>query len=81
MAGPIAGSVRARVLEVGRTSIHGDEYVDLLVQTAEQAPNNEASRVRVPVHACAGSALDIGTVVTVEFLMGQVTRVTPVGNA
>lgn len=77
MPGPIAGTVRATVLDVQRTTIHGDEYLDLLVQTAEQVPNNEASRVRVPVHACTMSTLTLGDVVAIEFLMGQVTRVTP----
>lgn len=75
MAGPITGSVRAKVLAVEHTSIHGDVYVDLLIQTTDQNTNNEASRVRAPVHACAGMRPQVGLVVTIEFLMGQVTRI------
>jgi hypothetical protein len=74
----LAGSISVVILELAELSIHGDRYLDALVQTPEQAARNEASRVRIPTHAVApGLTLGLGSRVTLTLLMGQVTRVEP----
>lgn len=71
---PMAGSLSVTVLEVAHVSIHGDRYLDLLVQTPEQVELNQASKVRVPWHALADAQPPTpGQRVVITFLMQQVT--------
>lgn len=70
----LAGTFIATVLESRGVSIHGDSYADLLVQTDEQQPRGEASRVRVAAHSWRGPPAVPGDRVEFRLLMGQVTE-------
>ncbi len=73
---PLAGTISGRVISATPVSIHGDRYLDLLVQTPEQVATDQATRLRVAAHAvAAGETLVPGHAVRVTFLMQQVTRV------
>jgi hypothetical protein len=79
---PLIGTVQAVVLSVTPVSIHGDTYIDLLVQTREQAGTASGSRFRVPTHALAdGREPAPGSVVELQLLMQQVTALRILGDA
>ena len=74
---PLAGSIRGRLIEVRQVSIHGDRYLDLILQRPEQEGTAQATKLRVPIHAIKGgeSALTPGVMLNCSLLMGQVTGV------
>ena len=73
---PLAGHISGRVISASPVSIHGDRYLDLLLQTAEQVATDQATRLRVAAHAVApGATLAPNQHVRVTFLMQQVTLV------
>lgn len=72
---PIAGTIIARVLDTQNVSIHGDQYIDLVLLPAD-APPGQSVRVRAPVHALERAEPPaVGEFVGVTFLMQQVTGV------
>jgi hypothetical protein len=75
---PIAGELQVRVAKVTPVSIHGDLYYECLLQTREQESAQQASKVRLASHACAGlpeGTPAVGDVLAVGFLMQQATSV------
>ena len=71
---PMIGQVCGRVFDVSPVSIHGDEYFDVLVQTAAQEELGQGTRFRVPRHALAdGLPPARGNRVELVLLMQQVT--------
>ncbi len=74
---PLAGSIRGRLIEVREVSIHGDRYLDLIVQRPEQEGTAQATKLRAPIHAIKGGegALTPGVMLNCSLLMGQVTGV------
>ena len=71
---PMIGQVCGRVFDVSPVSIHGDEYFDVLVQTAAQEEFGQGTRFRVAKHALVGGKEPMrGSVVELSLLMQQVT--------
>jgi N-formylglutamate amidohydrolase len=80
MSLPLIGTVHARVVDAAEVSIHGDRYIDALVEPepALGAPALAGStvRVRIAAHACRGGRVPVaGDRIRAEMLMGQVTAV------
>jgi hypothetical protein len=74
---PMIGSWTVRVVAVRPFTIHGDLYYELHVVRTDVASAGEAFVIKVPQHAVAGEP-QVGQVLAVTFLMGQVTRAQPV---
>lgn len=70
------GSARARVYQVTPVDIHGDRYFDAVVVLGEDTsqPPTQGVRVRIPLHLCKEPPRP-GEVLTLSFLMGQVSGV------
>ncbi len=78
---PLAGQIEGLVISATRVAIHGDRYIDILLQTREQEGTDQATRLRVAEHAIAqGTVLAPGRRVRVTFLMQQVTAVESLGR-
>lgn len=76
---PMVGSWQVRVVSARNYSIHGDAYVELGVTKDEWA--GKGFLLKVPQHAMSGleAGLDrLPMEMKVDFLMGQVTRVSRV---
>lgn len=74
---PLAGSIRGKLIEVREVSIHGDRYLDLIIQRPEQEGTAQATKLRAPIHAIKGGegVLKVGAMLNCSLLMGQVTGV------
>ncbi|MBX9738077.1 MAG: hypothetical protein K2X32_14235 [Phycisphaerales bacterium] len=78
---PLAGDIEGLVISATPVAIHGDRYIDLMLQTPEQEGTDHATRLRVAEHAIApGTALTPGRRVRVSFLMQQVTAIEGLGK-
>ena len=66
---PLVGTIDATVAHVSPVSIHGDRYLDVVVDH-----ENGRDVARVPLH-CFSRHPDIGTRVRLKILLGQVDAV------
>ena len=74
MSFPLVGSWTVRVAEVRPFTIHGDLYFEV---HGTRLDDGSALVLRVPQHAAGATPPAAGQVVTVTFLMGQVTGMSP----
>lgn len=78
---PMIGQICGRVFDVSSVSIHGDEYFDVMVQTAVQEELGQGTRFRVAKHALVGGRAPVrGSVVELSLLMQQVTSLRVVSD-
>ena len=85
MSLPLIGSINARVVEAAEVSIHGDQYIDAVIEPepALGAPSLAGStiRIRIARHVCQGGrAPQAGDRIRAELLMGQITAVEVIGE-
>jgi hypothetical protein len=79
---PMIGNWTVRVVGVRSYTIHGDLYYELHVVRTDTASAGGASAggalvIKVPQHAVVGEP-QVGQVLAITFLMGQVTGAHPV---
>src|SRR4051812_4926897 len=77
MNAPMMGTWSVEILAVKPFSIHGDQYYELHVRRTDDAAATSAFAIKVPQHAAAGGEPRVGQRASVQFLMGQVTALTP----
>jgi len=76
MQTPMLGSWTVQVKAVRPFTIHGDLYYEVQAVRSNDA-SGEVVTIRLPRHATAGQP-QVGQVLLVKFLMGQVTEARPV---
>lgn len=74
---PMVGGWRVKIHRATPYSIHGDGYYELVVERPEE-PGRLLS-VRTSAHAVEAGVV-VGGEATIQFLMGQVTSVKPIGG-
>jgi hypothetical protein len=78
MQPPMMGTWQVRIVAARPYQIHGDRYFELLIVRLDTpAGDHPEAILRCPTHALASDPLP-DQHAEIQFLMGQITRVTPV---
>lgn len=78
MQPPLMGTWQVRIVAARPYQIHGDHYFELLIVRLDTPQGDHPEAIlRCPSHALANPPKTDQTV-EIQFLMGQITRVTPV---